>query len=183
VLDQIVAKTDGIPLFIEELTKTLLESNLLSEARDHYALSGPLPAMAIPTTLHDSLLARLDRLGPAKETAQIAAALGREFSYELLSVVSGLREGELRDAIAQLTDAQLIFARGRPPDATYRFKHVLVQDAAYVSLLKGRRQQLHSRIARVLKRAVSRARRSRARGACPSSHRSRRDRSGYRSVA
>ena len=151
MLDQIVAKTDGIPLFIEELTKTLLESNLLSEARDHYALSGPLPAMAIPTTLHDSLLARLDRLGPAKETAQIAAALGREFSYELLSAVSGLREGELRDAIAQLTDAQLIFARGRPPDATYRFKHVLVQETAYASLLKDRRQQLHSRIARVLK--------------------------------
>ena len=151
VLDQIVAKTDGIPLFIEELTKTLLRSGLLSEASDHYALSGPLPAMAIPTTLHDSLLARLDRLGPAKETAQIGAALGREFSYELLSAVSGLREGESRDAIAQLTGAQLIFGRGRPPDATYRFKHVLVQDAAYASLLKGRRQQLHSRIAQVLK--------------------------------
>jgi predicted ATPase len=151
VLDQIVAKTDGIPLFIEELTKTLLESGILSEASDHYALSGPLPAMAIPTTLHDSLLARLDRLGPAKETAQLGAALGREFSYELLSAVSGLGEGELRDAIAQLTGAQLIFGRGKPPDAAYRFKHVLVQDAAYASLLKGRRQQLHSKIAQVLK--------------------------------
>jgi predicted ATPase len=150
VLDQIVAKTDGIPLFIEELTKTLLESGLLSEARDHYALSGPLLAMTIPTTLHDSLLARLDRLGQAKETAQIAAALGREFSYGLLSAVSKLPESELQDAIAQLTGAELIFARGKPPDAAYRFKHVLVQDAAYASLLKGRRQQLHSRIAQVL---------------------------------
>jgi predicted ATPase len=151
VLDQIVAKTDGIPLFIEELTKTLLESSLLREASDHYALNGPLPAMAIPTTLHDSLLARLDRLGPAKETAQIGAALGREFSYELLSAVSGLGEGELRDAIAQLTGAQLIFGRGKPPDAVYRFKHVLVQDTAYASLLKAPRQRLHSRIAQVLK--------------------------------
>ena len=151
VLDQIVAKTDGIPLFLEELTKTLLESGLLREASDHYALSGPLPAMAIPTTLHDSLLARLDRLGPAKETAQIGAALGREFPYELLSAVSGRPEGELQDAIAQLTGAELIFGRGIPPNAAYRFKHALVQDAAYASLLKGRRQQLHSRIAQVLK--------------------------------
>src|SRR5262249_10283833 len=147
----IVAKTDGIPLFIEELTKTLLESGLLRETSDQYVLSGPLPAMAIPTTLHDSLLARLDRLGPAKDTAQIGAALGREFSYELLSAVSGLPEKELQDAIAQLTDAEIIFSRGRPPHAVYRFKHALVQDAAYASLLKGRRQQLHSRIAQVLR--------------------------------
>jgi predicted ATPase len=150
-LDQIVAKTDGIPLFLEELTKTLLESGLLREASDHYALSGPLPSMAIPTTLHDSLLARLDRLGPAKETAQIGAALGREFPYQLLSAVSGLPDSELQDAIAQLTGAELIFGRGRPPHAAYRFKHALVQDAAYASLLKGRRQQLHSRIAQTLK--------------------------------
>jgi predicted ATPase len=151
VLDQIVAKTDGIPLFLEELTKTLLESGLLREASDHYALSGPLPAMAIPTTLHDSLLARLDRLAPAKETAQIGAALGREFSYELLSAVSGRPDGELQGAIAQLTGAELVFGHGRPPNAVYRFKHALVQDAAYASLLKGRRQKLHSRIAQVLK--------------------------------
>jgi predicted ATPase/class 3 adenylate cyclase len=150
VSDQLVAKTDGIPLFIEELTKTLLESGLLLEASDHYALSSPLPARAIPATLHDSLLARLDRLGPTKETAQIGAALGREFSYELLSAVSQLSESQLQDAIAQLIDAELIFGRGRPPHATYRFKHALVQDAAYASLLKGWRQQLHSRIAQVL---------------------------------
>jgi len=150
VIDQIVTKTDGIPLFIEELTKTLLESGFLREAGDRYVLSGPLPATAIPTTLHDSLLARLDRLGPAKETAQIGAALGREFSYELLAAVSQLPESELHDAIAQLTSAELIFRRGRPPHATYTFKHALIQDAAYARLLKSRRQQLHSRIAQVL---------------------------------
>jgi predicted ATPase len=130
VAEQIVTKTDGIPLFIEELTKTLLESGFLREAGDRYVLSGPLPAMAIPTTIHDSLLARLDRLGPAKETAQIGAALGREFSYELLAAVTQLSEGELDDAIAQLTSAELVFRRGRPPHATYTFKHALIQDAA-----------------------------------------------------
>jgi predicted ATPase len=151
VVDQIVTKTDGVPLFIEELTKTLLESGLLREADDRYVLNGPLPPLAIPTTLHDSLLARLDRLGPAKETAQLGAALGREFSYELLAAVSQLRDKELQEALAQLASAELIFRRGRPPDATYTFKHALVQDAAYARLLMSRRQQLHSRIAQVLK--------------------------------
>lgn len=150
VLDQIVIKTDGVPLFIEELTKQLLESGLLREAADRYLLTGPLPPLAIPTTLHDSLLARLDRLGPAKETAQFAAALGREFSHELLAAVTHLRDKELREALAQLVSAELIFRRGRPPDATYTFKHALVQDAAYAMLLKSRRQQLHARIAQVL---------------------------------
>jgi len=151
VLDQIMTKTDGVPLFIEELTKTLLESELLREADGRYLLTGPLPLLSIPATLHDSLLARLDRLGPAKETAQLGAALGREFSYELLAAVSQLQDKELQNALAQLASAELIFCGGRPPDATYSFKHALVQDADYAGLLKSQRQQLHSRIARVLK--------------------------------
>jgi predicted ATPase len=151
VLDQIVIKTDGVPLFIEELTKTLLESGLLREAEDRYVLSGPLPALAIPTTLHDSLLARLDRLELSKDTAQLGAALGREFSYDLLAAVTNLSEEELQQALAQLEGAELIFRRGRLPLATYTFKHALVQDAAYARLLKSQRQQLHSRIAQVLK--------------------------------
>jgi predicted ATPase/class 3 adenylate cyclase len=151
VLDQIVIKTDGVPLFIEELTKTLLESGLLREVDDRYVLTGPLPPLAIPTTLHDSLLARLDRLGSAKETAQLGAALGREFSYELLAAVSPLQDRALQEALAQLTSAELIFRHGQPPNATYAFKHALVQDAAYARQLKSRRQQLHSRIAQVLK--------------------------------
>ena len=150
VVQQIVTKTDGIPLFIEELTKTLLESGLLREAGDRYVLNGPLPPTAIPTTLHDSLLARLDRLGSAKETAQIGAALGREFSYELLAAVMRLPDSELHDALSQLTSADLVLRRGRPPHATYTFKHALIQDAAYATLLKSRRHQLHSRIAQVL---------------------------------
>ena len=150
VAQQIVTKTDGIPLFIEELTKTLLESGLLREAGDHYVLNAPLPATAIPTTLQDSLLARLDRLGSAKETAQIGAAVGREFSYELLAAVTRLPDGELHDALSQLTSADLVLRRGRPPHATYTFKHALIQDAAYATLLKSRRQQLHSRIAQAL---------------------------------
>jgi class 3 adenylate cyclase/predicted ATPase len=151
VLDQIVTKTDGVPLFIEELTKSLLESGLMQEGKDRYVLARPLPPLAIPATLHDSLLARLDRLGPAKETAELGAALGREFSYELLAAVSELEERKLQNALAQLASAELIFCRGRPPDAIYAFKHPLVQDAAYARLLKSRRQQLHSRIAQVLR--------------------------------
>jgi tetratricopeptide (TPR) repeat protein len=151
VLDQIAIKTDGVPLFIEELTKTLLESGLLREEADRFVLTAPLPALAIPPTLHDSLLARLDRLGTAKETAQLGAALGREFSHELLAAVSELRETDLYNALDQLLRAGLIFRRGVPPQATYSFKHALVRDAAYAGLLMSTRRQLHSRIARVLK--------------------------------
>jgi class 3 adenylate cyclase/predicted ATPase len=150
IVEQIVAHTDGVPLFVEELTKTVLESGLLAVAGDRYELSGPLPPLAIPTTLHDSLMARLDRLAPVKEVAQIGAALGREFSHELLAAVSPLSEDALSSALDQLVQSELVFRRGLPPAATYRFKHALVQDAAYQSLLKSKRQQLHARIAEVL---------------------------------
>jgi len=131
VLDQIVAKTDGVPLFVEELTKTVLESGLLADAGDRYALTGPLPALAIPATLRDSLMARLDRLAPVKEIAQIGAAIGREFSYRLLAAVSPKTGDALDDALAQLVEAELIFRRGGDDEARYFFKHGLVQDAAY----------------------------------------------------
>ena len=150
VAAQIVAKTDGVPLFVEELTKTVLESGLLEDAGDRYELSGPLPPLAIPSTLHDSLLARLDRLAPVKEVAQIGAAIGREFSHALLAAVADRPEAELQAALDQLVSSELVFRRGTPPEATYSFKHALVQDAAYGTLLKSRRQQLHARIAQVL---------------------------------
>jgi class 3 adenylate cyclase/tetratricopeptide (TPR) repeat protein len=150
VLAQIMARTDGVPLFIEELTKTVLESGLLHEADSRYELAGPLPSLAIPSTLHASLLARLDRLGSAKDVAQIGAAIGRGFSYSLVAVVAALPEKDLKAALAQLVDAGLIYQRGVPPDATYQFKHALVQDVSYASLVRVRRQQLHRTIARVL---------------------------------
>jgi class 3 adenylate cyclase/tetratricopeptide (TPR) repeat protein len=150
VLGQIIAKTDGIPLFIEELTKTVLESGLLIENDGRYALKGTLAPMAIPATLQDSLIERLERLSPVKEVAQIGSAIGREFSYDLLAGVTELRENELKEALGQLANAELVYVRGEPPDATYVFKHALVQDAAYASLLRARRQQIHSRIAQVL---------------------------------
>ncbi len=150
VLDQIVAKTDGVPLFVEELTKTVLESDLLKDTGDHYVLSGPLPSLAIPASLQDSLMARLDRLASIKEVAQLAATVGRTFSHELLVAISPLNDKELQDALTQLVQAELIYRRGLSPDVTYEFKHALVQEAAYQSLLKGTRQHYHQRIARVL---------------------------------
>ena len=150
VHEEIIAKTDGVPLFVEELTKTILESGLLKEEPERYALSGPLSTVAIPATLHDSLMARLDRLGDVKEVAQYASAIGREFPRDLLAAVSPLKDDELQDALDQLVDAELVFRRGTPPEANYLFKHALVQDAAYESLLKSKRQQLHDRIAKVL---------------------------------
>jgi predicted ATPase/class 3 adenylate cyclase len=150
VAAQIVAKTDGVPLFVEELTKTVLESGLLKDAGDHYEVAGPLPPLALPSTLHDSLLARLDRLAPVKEIAQIGAALGREFSHGLLAAVADRPEAELRAALDQLVSSELVYRRGVPPEVTYAFKHALVQDAAYGTLLKSKRQHLHVRIAQVL---------------------------------
>jgi hypothetical protein len=150
ILDQIVVRTDGVPLFVEELTKTVLESGLLADAGDNYELSGPLPRLTIPTTLHDSLMARLDRLAPVKEIAQIGAVIGREFSHALLAMVADRPEAELQAALDQLVASELVFRRGAPSEATYSFKHALVQDAAYQSLLKSKRQQLHARIAHVL---------------------------------
>jgi predicted ATPase len=150
VLQQIVAKTDGVPLFVEELTKTVLESGLLKKENGHYVLTGPLPPLAIPTTLQDSLMARLDRMAPVKEIAQLGATLGRKFSYEVLHVVSPLDETTLQQGLRQLVEAELLYQRGLPPQAKYIFKHALIQDAAYQSLLKSKRQQLHQQIAQVL---------------------------------
>ena len=150
VRDEIVAKTDGVPLFVEELTKAVLGSGLLEEAADRYVLRGPLPPLAIPATLHDSLLARLDHLGSAREIAQLAAVIGREFSWKLLDAVAPVHGEALGEALGQLGKAGLILARGAPPEATYAFKHALVQDAAYGSLLRSTRRQLHGRIARAI---------------------------------
>ena len=150
VLDQLVAKTDGVPLFVEELTKMILESNLVVERDGHYELTGPLPALAIPTTLRDSLTARLDRLGRAKATAQLAATLGREFSYEVLKAVSPLDEQTLKDDLTLLVDCELVYQKGLFPRAVFTFKHSLVQDAAYESLRKNNRRQIHQQIAEAL---------------------------------
>ncbi len=150
VVAQVVAKTDGVPLFVEELTKMVLESRLLQEREDRYELTGPLPPLAIPTTLHDSLMARLDRLAAVKGLAQLGATLGREFSYALLQAVSPWDEGTLGRGLQQLVAAEFLYQQGLPPQATYRFKHALIQDAAYQSLLRSTRQQYHQRIAQVL---------------------------------
>jgi class 3 adenylate cyclase/tetratricopeptide (TPR) repeat protein len=155
VMKQIVAKTDGNPLFVEELTKAVLEAGILVENHDGYRLDGPLPPLAIPATLQDSLMARLDRLAPVREIAQIGAAIGREFSYSLLRVLVGRDETALKHGLAQLEQAELVFRRGEPPDAVYSFKHVLVRDVAYESLLRSRRQQLHGQIARALEQGFA----------------------------
>ncbi|AMN39126.1 adenylate/guanylate cyclase domain-containing protein [Rhodoplanes sp. Z2-YC6860] len=150
VTKQIVNKTDGNPLFVEELTKTVLESGILIKEDEGYRLDGPLPPLAIPETLQDSLMARLDRMMPVKEVSQIGAAIGREFSYALVHALVGVDGTTLQHALSQLEQAELVFRHGEPPDATYTFKHALVRDAAYESMLKSRRQQLHGQIAHVL---------------------------------
>jgi predicted ATPase len=150
VVEQIVAKTDGVPLFVEELTKMVLDAGLLEEQADHYALTGPLPPLAIPTTLHDSLTARLDHLAAVKGLAQLGATLGREFPYDLLQAVSPWDEVTLRRGLQQLVEAEFLYQQGLPPQATYRFKHALIQDAAYQSLLRSTRQRHHQHIAQVL---------------------------------
>jgi class 3 adenylate cyclase/tetratricopeptide (TPR) repeat protein len=156
IADQIVDRTDGVPLFVEELTKAVVESGMLTDAGDRYIATGPVAALAIPASLQASLLARLDRLAPVREVAQIGAALGRQFSHELIAAVTvpgsgpGMPQPQLDDGLAQLVGAELIYRRGTPPDAEYTFKHALVQDAAYGTLLRSRRQQLHARIAATL---------------------------------
>ncbi len=150
MLDQIVAKTDGVPLFVEELTKTVLESGLIRDKGDAYELAGALPPLAIPASLQDSLMARLDRLAFAKDVAQLGAVIGREFSYNLVNKVSALSEDKLADAFNRLTQSQVVFQRGLPPEASYVFKHALIQDAAYQSLLRSTRQRYHLSIARAL---------------------------------
>jgi class 3 adenylate cyclase/tetratricopeptide (TPR) repeat protein len=150
ILDDIADRADGIPLFIEELTKALLEGGLLREQDGRYVLEHPLRSRAIPSSLHDSLMARLDRLAQVKEVAQIGAAIGREFSYEVLAAIARWTDDQLWDALDQLVEAGLMFRRGLPPEASFIFKHALVQDAAYNSLLRSQRQLLHMHIGKVL---------------------------------
>jgi predicted ATPase/class 3 adenylate cyclase len=150
VLAQVVARTDGVPLFVEELVKMILESGLVRGEADRYVLTGPLPPLAIPATLQDSLMARLDRLSTARAVAQLGAVLGREFTYELIQAVAPLDEATVQRGLAQLIEAELLYQRGRPPQARYLFKHALIQEAAYQSLLKSTRQQYHQRSAQVL---------------------------------
>jgi class 3 adenylate cyclase/tetratricopeptide (TPR) repeat protein len=150
VVEQIVAKTDGVPLFVEELTKAVIESRWLREAHGRFELAAPLPPLAIPATLHDSLVARLDQLGRFREVAELGATLGREFSYDLIRAVTPLDEHALRQGLDELVAAELLYQRGEPPRAAYVFKHALVQDAAYDSLLRKRRRYFHQRIAEAL---------------------------------
>lgn len=151
VLEQIIKKTDGIPLFVEEFTKALLQADILVENADGFELNGVLTTVLIPSTLQDSLMARLDRLASVKEIAQIAAVIGREFSYVLLNSVVRHDDVKLKAGLAQLEDAELVFRRGESTEAIYSFKHALVRDAAYESLLKSRRQVLHRQIAEALR--------------------------------
>src|SRR5882757_3079398 len=144
-IDQVIERTGGVPLFAEELTRAMLEKG---DAK---------PALReIPATLHDSLMARLDRLGPAKQVAQIGSVIGREFSYELILAIASIPEDDLQSALAKLADVELIYARGIPPEATYSFKHALIQDAAYDALLKSRRKQVHERVAQALEMQTDR---------------------------
>ena len=149
VMAEIVERTDGIPLFVEEMTKAVLEAESDGEARKT-AAAVPSPTLAVPASLHASLMARLDRLGPSKEIAQIGAAIGREFSDDLIVAIARKPEPELKAALDRLIDAGLVFGHGVPPHRTYLFKHALVRDAAYSTLLRGRRQELHGQIVSAL---------------------------------
>jgi class 3 adenylate cyclase/tetratricopeptide (TPR) repeat protein len=150
VLAQIVEKTDGVPLFVEELTKAILELGQLTTVDGHYALTGSFSTFTIPATLQDSLMARLDRLVTARAVAQYAAVIGRQFAYELLQAVSQLDEALLQHELGRLVEAEIVYQRGLPPQSTYMFKHALIRDSAYESLLKSTRQHYHQRIAQVL---------------------------------
>jgi TOMM system kinase/cyclase fusion protein len=150
VLQQILTKTDGVPLFVEEITKAILESGQLKALDEHYEFTGSLRTLTIPATLQDSLMARLDRLMTAKVIAQLGATIGRQFSYALLQAVAQLDEMMLQHELGRLVEAEIVYHRGVPPQATYTFKHALIQDTAYQSLLKSTRQQYHHRIAQVL---------------------------------
>jgi class 3 adenylate cyclase/tetratricopeptide (TPR) repeat protein len=150
VMQQIVAKADGVPLFVEELTKAVLEASWLQAQEDHYDLTGPLPPLAIPATLQDALMARLDRLAEGKAVAQLGAVLGRTFPHALLQTVAPLDELAVWRGLGQLVEAEVLYQQGGPPQATYTFKHALLQDAAYQSLLRSTRQQYHQRTAHVL---------------------------------
>jgi predicted ATPase len=150
VVRQIVAKADGVPLLVEELTKTVLESGFLREGEDHYELTAPLPPLAIPATLQDAFRARLDGLTEGKAVAQLGAVLGRTFTHKLFQAVSPLHQLVVWRGLVQLVEGEVLYQRGVPPHATYTFKHALLQEAAYQSLLKSTRQQYHERTAQVL---------------------------------
>jgi tetratricopeptide (TPR) repeat protein len=150
VVAHIMERTDGVPLFVEELTLAVLEADLLRDAGEYWELKKPLRSLSIPSTLQDSLMARLDRLGPIKEVAQIGACIGREFDHELLAAVVPANAAELDDALARLIDSGLIFLHCRVPEAIYSFKHALVRDIAYDGLLKSRRLKIHGTIAHTL---------------------------------
>ena len=155
VEEQIINKADGIPLFVEELAKSVLETKLVQGVGDRHLTADPLPSLAIPASLLDSLTARLDRLGPAKEVAQIGAVIGREFSQSLLAAAAPELVNSLQAALAQLLASGVIFVSGELPDARYTFKHALVRDAAYATLSRGKRQRLHSRIVDALEKNFS----------------------------
>jgi predicted ATPase/class 3 adenylate cyclase len=150
VIEHIVKKTDGVPLYVEELTKTILSSDILRQSGDHLELTGPLSSLSIPGTLQESLMARLDRLPQVREIAQLGSVLGREFAYEMITGLSTIDEATLQQGLGQLVEAELLYQRGRPPRARYIFKHALVQDAAYGSLLRRPRQQHHMEVAQLL---------------------------------
>jgi class 3 adenylate cyclase/DNA-binding winged helix-turn-helix (wHTH) protein/tetratricopeptide (TPR) repeat protein len=150
VREQIVVQTDGIPLFVEEMTKAVMEAGLSTAGRAQDAVTGPLPTLAIPATLHEALMARLDRLGSAKVVAQLGATIGREFAYALLQAVAGIEDEVLQCDLATLVAAELLYQRGQPPRAIYRFKHALIQEAAYESVLQRVRRRTHQRIVEVL---------------------------------
>jgi class 3 adenylate cyclase len=154
VVDRIVAHADGIPLFIEELTKTVLDKGPMDNTGERASPVNSLSADVVPTSLHASLMARLDRLPVGKEVAQIGAVIGREFSFEVLQALSVLPAARLEHALGELVQAGIIIADGQPPFATYAFKHALVQDAAYASLLRDRRRETHLRLAEGLEKEV-----------------------------
>src|ERR1700723_3527379 len=152
IRQDIIERTDGIPLFVEEMTKALLEAETETDARST-AAAVPSSAVAVPASLHASLMARLDRLGPAREVAQIGAAFGREFSYAMVEAAVGQKDAtQLRSALERLKEGGLLSQQGVPPHANYLFKHALVQDAAYGTLLREPRRALHARIAKAIER-------------------------------
>ena len=150
VVDHIVAKADGVPLYVEELTKAILGSGVLEARGDAYVLTGALAQLHIPATLQDLLMARLDRAPRLREVAQLGSVLGREFAYDMISALAGIEEEMLQSGLGQLVVDELLYQRGRPPRSRYLFKHALIQDAAYQSLLKRTRQQYHERVAKLL---------------------------------
>src|SRR5262249_9593141 len=136
VLEQVISRTDGVPLFVEELTKMVMESGIVEQRNGAYEVTGPLPSLTIPATLQDSLMSRLDKLGAVKEVAQLCATLGRDFTYEVLVAVSPQDEARLKSALDRLVETGFVYQRGVPPEATFSFKHALIQDAAYHALLR-----------------------------------------------